>query len=254
MSKPLVLYHDHCQDGFASAWVAQLVFGDNADYVPVSYGNPPPDVTGRRDVYILDFSYQIDVLSGILNAVDAGSVTVLDHHKTAITDMNLDVADTFGEKYDVIVPVSITGSVLKIKLNVNKCGARLAWEHFFPEKKCPWIIDYVEDRDLWKWELPRSRQINAAMASYPFDFELWSTWAGRDYFSSLKSWLGYKMDDTAISIGFYKNRLAEEGASILRYLDKLVQSICQQAYPMVINGHKVRVVNTSVLAYRMLKR
>jgi uncharacterized protein len=53
MSK-LVLYHANCADGFTAAWIAHGVFGDDAEYVPVQYGQAPPDVRGR-DVFILDW-------------------------------------------------------------------------------------------------------------------------------------------------------------------------------------------------------
>ena len=42
----------------------------------------------------------------------------------------------------------------------------------------PGMDPYLEDRDLWRWKLPASRQVSAAIASYPFDFEVWNHLAG----------------------------------------------------------------------------
>ncbi|NYU10885.1 hypothetical protein A8O28_16815 [Enterobacteriaceae bacterium CCUG 67584] len=39
LKKTAVLYHNDA-DGFASALAAWLVYGDNANYIPVRYGEP----------------------------------------------------------------------------------------------------------------------------------------------------------------------------------------------------------------------
>jgi hypothetical protein len=35
-------------------------------------------------------------------------------------------------------------------------------------------VNYVEDRDLWRFKLPWSKAINAYLGAIPFDFERWS--------------------------------------------------------------------------------
>ena len=84
-TRPLILYHDQCADGFCACWVAHRKFGDGADYLPVQYGQDPPDVTGRSLVYILDFSYKKPVLEAMSQKAQA--VYILDHHKTAEQDL-----------------------------------------------------------------------------------------------------------------------------------------------------------------------
>ena len=37
----------------------------------------------------------------------------------------------------------------------------------------PRLLQYIQDKDLWEWRLPKSREINAALDSYPFDFQVW---------------------------------------------------------------------------------
>lgn len=51
----------------------------------------------------------------------------------------------------------------------------LAWEFWNGREIAPWLVDYTEDRDLWRHKLPDSEEINAALRSYPLDFELWDT-------------------------------------------------------------------------------
>ena len=40
--------------------------------------------------------------------------------------------------------------------------------------RMPELLAYVQDRDLWRWELPDSRAVNAAIEAAPRDFEVWS--------------------------------------------------------------------------------
>ena len=55
-TRPLILYHAHCADGFGAAFAAWKKLGSGADYVAVNHGDPPPPVAGR-DVVVLDFAY-----------------------------------------------------------------------------------------------------------------------------------------------------------------------------------------------------
>ena len=36
--KPLIIYHRSCADGFGAAYSAWLRFGDEAEYLPMQYG------------------------------------------------------------------------------------------------------------------------------------------------------------------------------------------------------------------------
>jgi uncharacterized protein len=44
----------------------------------------------------------------------------------------------------------------------------------------------VNDRDLWKFELPWTREIFLALTSYPYDFEAWDTTMEDDRLESLR--------------------------------------------------------------------
>ena len=44
-----ILYHAHCADGFGAAWATHKRLGDHHEgskvhYLPVSYGEPPPEM------------------------------------------------------------------------------------------------------------------------------------------------------------------------------------------------------------------
>lgn len=149
--KTFVLYHGSCADGFGAAWAAWLALGDSATYLPVYYGHPVPEqVEGGSDVLIVDFSYPREILEALRGRVR--SLLVLDHHATAKADLaGLDYA----------------------RFDTSKSGAVLAWEHFFPGRPVPELIRYLQDRDLWQWQLPESREVSAALRLYPMDFQVW---------------------------------------------------------------------------------
>src|SRR5262249_25358010 len=112
--------------------------------------------------------------------------------------------------------------------DMERSGARLAWEYFFPEKDPPWLVNYVQDRDLWRWKLPHSREVSAFIASCSHDFQLWDFWVKESGQAPPEQFVG-------------------EGRAILRYQSQQVDAICKNAAEMEMDGHKVLAVNTSVL-------
>jgi oligoribonuclease NrnB/cAMP/cGMP phosphodiesterase (DHH superfamily) len=148
--KIFVLYHANCQDGFGAAWAARDFFGDSATYIPVQYGDPLPEMPDGSAVYIVDFSYDRATLEALSTRVE--KLVVLDHHKTAKAELDGLPFATF---------------------DMNKSGAVLTWEYFNPGEPPPALLLYIQDRDLWRWKLPDSREISAALTLEPRDFRHW---------------------------------------------------------------------------------
>ena len=153
MPDTLVFYHGQCCDGFAAAFAAWLVLKDQAAYVPCVYGDEPPDVTGKR-VYILDFSFDYAVMQRLDQQAEA--LVLLDHHKTAKEKLH-----GFACRCGALV------------FDLQRSGARMAWDHFHPKQPVPRLIAHVQDRDLWTWKLPDSADYLAALDFEPDDFERW---------------------------------------------------------------------------------
>lgn len=208
-----VLYHSNCYDGFGAAYCAWLKFGAGADYIPVGYGTPPPDLSKYDTVYIVDFSYPREVM---LEICRERKVVVLDHHKTAQANFK-----------------DLKHPNLTAIFDMNKSGAMLAWEFFhrfdsvdtshpnwdlpFP---APRLIEHIQDRDLWTYKIPGSREVHAALVSYPMDFQLWDK--------------------------FNVDELIVEGKALIRLYAQLVDNICKKPFMTMIAGYMVPVVNTSI--------
>ncbi|MBK8467642.1 MAG: hypothetical protein IPL32_17650 [Chloracidobacterium sp.] len=162
--KPLVIYHANCTDGYGAAFAAWLKLGDEAEYLPMNYGESFewPEMTGR-EIYILDFSFPREVMEMFF--ARAKRVVWLDHHKTAFEMW----CSTEREHF---ILNDTTDNV--IILDNNKSGALLAWEYFHPGTEVPMLIQHIDDRDRWQWKLAGSAEIHAALSSYqPWSFEQW---------------------------------------------------------------------------------
>lgn len=207
--KALVLYHAGCVDGYTACYTAWKRVGAEAEYVPVQYGEPPPDVTGR-EVYVLDFSYKRPEMLQIIDK--AASVVVLDHHASA-------------EKELANLPIP-PGKLCRIIFDDSRSGAVLAHQFFFPVTPIPELIFLVEDRDLWSWRLPNSKEISAAIASRPFDFHEYAT---------LEKLLATE-----------PHLLVFEGRAILRYQEQEITRILANAREIILDGNRVLSCNTPV--------
>lgn len=228
MGKTVVIYHGGCTDGFCAAWLFKHAFPE-AQFYSAQYGQPVPyDGVGEKgclehgltgidsddNVFIVDFSYPREEmlrLAGHLTLNGAeGSLLVLDHHKTA---------------------EEACRSLDFCRFDSSKSGARLAWEYLrelqVPNNRwygllhSPMIVDYVEDRDLWRWKLKDSKAINAAIRSYPMTFQQWD---------EIYRWIG-------------PNQMISEGSAILRYRQGLIDQHVRNAREIEVKGYRVLAAN-----------
>ena len=199
----LILYHAECADGFGAAWAIWRRY-PGAEYRPVKHGEAPPANLAGHHIVMVDFSYNRATLEAM--AKDAASLVVLDHHITAEQAL----ADLPYAYFDL-----------------NKSGAVLGWE-WAHDEPAPWLLRYIQDKDLWHWALPNSREISAALASYPFDFELWTR--------------------------FEQRELERDGRAILRYENELVTKLASHATLVDFEGATVPSVQSAVLTSQIGER
>lgn len=171
----IVIYHDHCADGFGAAWACWMRWGDACQYVPANYGQSPPDVVGKH-VLIVDFSYKNDALYAIGRS--AKSVIVLDHHKTAAADLEdwatQDIAGDFWAGDDPLKTVRLhddqLGLPIAAKFDMERSGAVLAWE-FCHEEPAPMLLRLIQDRDLWRFTMEDTKPFSLWLRAEPFSFD-----------------------------------------------------------------------------------
>ena len=172
--KPLCIYHDKCADGFTSAWAVRSALGDDVEFFPGVYQDPPPDVTGR-DVIMVDFSYKRPVLEKM--AETARSILILDHHESAQEDLKdfvgIPFTSTLREEWERSKLGDASARKINAHFDMGKSGALLTWEFFHPGMEPPLLVRYVSDRDLWQFKLPNSRDVNAWVFAHDYDFRTW---------------------------------------------------------------------------------
>lgn len=200
-----VLFHANCFDGTGAKYAAWKKFKDNATYIPVQYGSPFPkevNLTPETTIYILDFSYPRETLLEIEAQVQ--ELIVLDHHETAQQAL----ADLPFAKFDM-----------------SKSGAVLAWEYFFPSREVPMILQYVQDRDLWKWKLDNTKKVTEALPLLQGDMELWDQ----------------LRDSWALS------ELIDIGDHLIVYNQLKINSALKSIKILPYQGYKIGVANTTTL-------
>lgn len=223
--KPLCIYHGNCADGFTAAWAVWKALGDNCDYYPGVYNDPPPDVTGR-DVVMVDFSYKLPVLEAMMQPRGARSLLILDHHKTAAEDL----AGLPGARPKWDQHVAFAGAPacdpVGVVFDLERSGAGIAWDYFHPGVERHPLVNYVEDRDLWRFKLPFSREIAANIFSYEYTFKNWD-------------WIA---DELNAPMGV--STIGLEGRAIERKHHKDVAELVRTSKRrMVIGGHEVWCAN-----------
>jgi hypothetical protein len=194
-----VIYHANCTDGFGAAYSAWKLLGNRTEYYACKHGTTPPDVKGKN-VVILDFSFDNTTTKKMIE--EANSLLVIDHHKSAMVELH-DISNTH--------------------FDMTKSGAMLAWDWFHPGKEPPKFIKYIQDRDLWKWELDYSKEFSAAFDMVPFEFEEFEKFEDDSVF------------DDAVKRGSY----------ILAYSKTVIKKVCEKAVERRFKGMKVMVVNSS---------
>lgn len=203
----LCLYHKSCTDGLGAAhavreWLREKDTLRGAKFQTIQYGDPAPDVTGL-DVFIVDFSFAREDLLRMHE--QAKSLIVIDHHKTA--------------------QAALAGLDFCI-FDMDKAGCILTWEYLFPKTPPPELFYYLQDRDLWIWELPQSKEVSAALRSYKPFLDVW--------------------DEFMTPSGL--NKLKAEGVAILRYQEQQISMATSQPAQMVeIGGYTVPCVNCTHL-------
>ena len=133
----LVITHKNCNDGTGTAEVIKYhsnlnnikepsimyLTHDSFDFKDVI------EACKDKVVYVGDFSFTKDELEELTKVTK--SIIVIDHHLSAFESI---------------------GDLDYVHIDLEKSGARLAWEFFFPRAdRVPILIALIEDRDLWNF-------------------------------------------------------------------------------------------------------
>jgi nanoRNase/pAp phosphatase (c-di-AMP/oligoRNAs hydrolase) len=224
-TKTFVIYHGD-PDGFGAAYAHWRIMGPADKYHAAHTARPMPKIEDGSIVYIFDYHYPVEELLALKARMK--EVCLIDHHATTKDKLaGLDFCH----------------------VDTSHAAAVLVWNYFRGKKVAedeqydndcrndpgppPPVLLYVEDQDLWKFELPNSKEITAALKCYPFRFDVWNS----------------------LSI----DQLTSEGRAVIRYQDQIVNSVLQEVFTLRVAGYEVPCVNSSTkqigsyVCHRMLE-
>lgn len=154
-----------------------------------------PEFGPRSRLAIVDFAYPRQQLLDLAEQVE--TLIVLDHHRSAAQDLE-------GLPF--------------ARFDMEKSGARMAWEYWHPNVQLPELLAYVEDRDLWNWVLPESKEVTLAITQTIFSFESWEK--------------------------FDVEQLKREGRTLLGYQESLIARALTKVHWVNLAGYDIPVVNS----------
>ncbi|XP_018492220.1 uncharacterized protein LOC108862558 [Raphanus sativus] len=222
--KMAVLYHYPCHDGVFAALAAHLyfsansipsIFFPNTVYSPITMSQLP--LQDISHLYLLDFTGPPGFVQRVSPNVD--NVVILDHHKTAIESLG-DVSSTCK-------------NVTKV-LDVGRSGATIAFDYFTRKlmeesrgncremndfRRMRRVYEYIEDADIWKWELPESKAFNSGIVDLGIEYDLNQN---ESLFQQLLS-----LDHESV---------IKRGKESLSRKHKLIQEALEQSYEIVLGG------------------
>lgn len=236
-----VIFHHNDADGFRAACMVQKWMDAQqkngsvlATWIPFNHGKDEGillEACAGKNVFVLDFTPPSNILGEMIERAEA--ISILDHHRSAIEtllavpiitehlfhrdDRSLASANPrAGEPLND----SPTFSVL---LDLEHSGCQIARTVLGLQPD--WLTDYIEDRDLWLFKLPNSKEINAKVQSLPRWFEAY------DELESEGPEIAYR-----------------DGVAILDYQKILVKRIAHKADLGVFHLYPTLFVNTPVLS------
>lgn len=203
----VVLYHGGCPDGIGAAY-AFFRSNPKITFIGVTHNEPPPKLKRLQIIIIADFSYDRSILTELSRKHK--KIVILDHHSTA--KKIFEGWENPPENIDYI-------------FDMSRSGAQIAWDYCYPDETRPWFIDGIGDRDLWKFELPFTKEICAALFHMGY-----YTLRGLE-----------ELEKRTKESEFTTNEFIEKGKLILEVQNKFVNYAVENSSLCEFQGYKVRL-------------
>lgn len=174
------------------------------------------DVSPDEAVVIVDYSIPNKLMEKLLTITK--DVTWIDHHKTSI------------EKDEELRQMGIT---LKGVRSTEKAACELTWEFYHPNTRIPLAVQYIGDRDTWKWRFGSATE-DFCNGLQLMDMCPWSV-----------HWTILFDNDESPFAKAEKESILSEGNVVSRYKRMLSQDLAKNSFETEFEGHKVLALNFS---------
>jgi len=200
------LYHND-MDGRCAAAVVRRALGPDVQLHATDYGeNLPWEIIERsRRVVVVDFSLPLEDMQRIRDHAD---LIWIDHHKTAIAQLS-SLEEISGIR------------------NIGEAACVLTWKYFFPDLPVPQAVQYIGDRDIWRFAYEQTKPFSEGLFqeyTHPANDQIW----------------GPLMEDNQDLI----RKLTERGKILLEArLRRLELMIRHHAFEITFEGHRALAIN-----------
>lgn len=203
MKKIAVCYHKGCLDGFGGAYAAWKKFGTRAEYVGLEHQEPPPLQLKNKTVYFVDFCYPTSVMKRVI-ATNKKTI-VLDHHKSQ------EEAIFLAQEY---------------RYKLDNSGCVIAWQYFHPGTKVPYLLEVIQDNDLFLFHNSETHRLIASLQFAEQTFK---------EFDRIAKVLQTKKG---------RNEMLRDGMVLNNAEDTMIARLVERAEKVVFEGYVVYAVNT----------
>ena len=203
MKKIVVCYHKGCLDGFGGAYAAWKKFGSRAEYIGLEHQESLPHQLKNKILYFVDFCYPAPVMRRVIAANTR--VVVLDHHKSQ------EEAIFLASEY---------------KYALDNSGCVIAWRYFHPGKGVPYLLEVIQDNDLFLFTNPESHRLVASLQYAAHTFK--------------------EFDRIAKMMQTKRGRMSmlRDGDVLKNAEDMMIARLVERAERVVFEGYTVYAVNT----------
>jgi uncharacterized protein len=207
--------HAGCPDGFGAA-LCYLTYckWTSTNGFPVikflTHGKPRPDAR-KKNIAMFDFCYEEKEMEEIFR--EAKSVVVFDHHEGKQELM---------KKYS------------NCHYDLYHSGAYLAFKYFFPRLPVPLFIRFIQDRDLWTFEMENTKAFGC-YSFYELKFDL-DDWYEAFVNAGERT---FKSDDDPIY-----EKMCREGMVYYKIQKKLVTMLARGASRIMVCDIPAAIINT----------
>lgn len=149
----IVMYHSPCSDGLAAAscvynWLSEP---EHTLFIGINPNSPPDVEITNKSVLVLDTAFSKSVVDEYINK--CSTFVIIDHHKSFYNELK-------GTKNYIY--------------NVEKSACQMTWDIFYKTPRPLWI-DYIGDRDLWKWSMEDSKPFTQYLyTNFPLTLETYN--------------------------------------------------------------------------------
>lgn len=222
--KFVIVYHRGCPDGYGAMWwlrKALLRQSPEAEIATVAANwGDEPDMPPGAHVWCVDYCYEAGGLIAIAETCE--TLDVFDHHQTSLGYMR-EAQEALGGRCLLAENIHAYGDRVELdggeKINLvldqRFSGVGLVAHHVnrWQGVATPVFLWNLQDRDLWHFEMPTTRDVFAAVTARPYTLEAWDEIEAMDY-----------------------EALADQGRGINLYRDQLIESVAASFFLLTVGG------------------